>query len=42
MEFTHLVSVAALVHNEAGQILLVKSHRRDWDCNLYTTPIPPV
>lgn len=31
MEYTHLVSVAALVTNEKGQILLVKSPWRGWE-----------
>ena len=31
MEFTHLVSVAAMVHNDQGQILLVNSPWRGWE-----------
>ena len=31
MEYTHLVSVAALVTNETGEILLVKSPLRGWE-----------
>ena len=31
MEPTHLVSVAALVTNDAGKILLVKSPLRGWE-----------
>ena len=31
MEYTHLVSAAALVTNEEGQILLVKSPWRGWE-----------
>ncbi len=31
MEYTHLVSVAAMVHNDAGQILLVNSPWRGWE-----------
>lgn len=31
MEYTHLVSVAALVTNEKGEILLVKSPWRGWE-----------
>ena len=31
MEYTHLVSAAALVTNESGQILLVNSPRRGWE-----------
>ena len=31
MEYTHLVSVAALVTNETGEILLVKSPWRGWE-----------
>ena len=31
MEYTHFVSVAALVTNELGQILLVKSPWRGWE-----------
>ena len=31
MEYTHLVSVAALVTNDSGQILLVKSPWRGWE-----------
>lgn len=31
MEYTHLVSVAALVTNENGEILLVKSPWRGWE-----------
>lgn len=31
MEYTHLVSVAALVTNDKGQILLVKSPLRGWE-----------
>ena len=31
MNPTHLVSVAALVTNEAGEILLVKSPWRGWE-----------
>lgn len=31
MEFTHLVSVAAMVHNDEGKILLVKSPWRGWE-----------
>lgn len=31
MEFTHLVSVAAMVYNDRGQILLVNSPWRGWE-----------
>ena len=31
MEYTHLVSVAAMVYNEVGQILLVNSPWRGWE-----------
>lgn len=31
MEYTHLVSVAAMVYNDAGQILLVNSPWRGWE-----------
>ena len=31
MEYTHFVSVAALVTNDLGQILLVKSPWRGWE-----------
>ena len=31
MEFTHLVSVAAMVHNDEGKILLVNSPWRGWE-----------
>ena len=31
MEYTHLVSVAALISNDKGEILLVNSPRRDWE-----------
>lgn len=31
MEYTHLVSVAAMVRNDRGQILLVKSPWRGWE-----------
>jgi len=31
MEYTHLVSVAALVTNDQGEILLVKSPLRGWE-----------
>ena len=31
MEYTHLVSVAALVTNDRGEILLVKSPLRGWE-----------
>ncbi len=31
MEYTHFVSVAALVRNANGEILLVKSPRRGWE-----------
>ena len=31
MEYTHLVSVAALVTNEKGELLLVKSPWRGWE-----------
>ena len=31
MEYTHLVSVAAMVYNDRGQILLVKSPWRGWE-----------
>ena len=31
MEYTHLVSVAAMVHDDAGRILLVKSPWRGWE-----------
>lgn len=31
MEYTHLVSVAAMVHNDRGEILLVNSPWRGWE-----------
>ena len=31
MEYTHLVSVAAMVYNEEGKLLLVNSPRRGWE-----------
>lgn len=31
MEFTHLVSVAAMVHDDTGRILLVNSPWRGWE-----------
>ena len=31
MEYTHLVSVAALISNDKGEILLVNSPRRGWE-----------
>ena len=31
MEYTHLVSVAAMVYNEEGKILLVNSPWRGWE-----------
>jgi len=31
MEYTHFVSVAALVLNEAGKVLLIKSPNRGWE-----------
>ncbi len=31
MEYTHFVSVAALVYNEAGEVLLIKSPHRGWE-----------
>ena len=31
MQYTHFVSVAALVYNDQGSILMVKSPRRGWE-----------
>ena len=31
MEYTHLVSVAAMVYNEEGKLLLVNSPWRGWE-----------
>lgn len=31
MEYTHIVSVASLVYNEEGQVLMIKSPRRGWE-----------
>ena len=31
MQYTHFVSVAALVTNEAGEVLLIKSPNRGWE-----------
>lgn len=31
MQYTHFVSVAALVTNETGEVLLIKSVNRGWE-----------